>query len=188
MRSPDVKRNWERCSDAELLVDGDADAFSVFYVRHVRGVAGYLRSRTTDAQLVGDLTAEVFAAALLQRRRYRPDRAEASAWLRAIASNKLNDALRHGYAEARACKRLGLERVEVTPHDAVLFARAAQETGVGRLLDELPSDQREAVIARVVAEDDYEEIAMRTATTAANVRQRVRRGLSTLRGKMEREP
>src|SRR5215210_1608009 len=89
-------------TDRELLLKGDAAAFAVFYDRHAEWVLGFLRRRSPDGEAAADLAAEVFAAALSGRRRYRSENASAHAWLLAIASNKLNSALRSGYAERRA--------------------------------------------------------------------------------------
>src|ERR671930_77631 len=50
-------------------------------------------------------------------RRVRPVLPPAGAWLFGIASRKLADYHRRGYAEDRARKRLGMERVELTDAD-----------------------------------------------------------------------
>ena len=53
------------------------------------------------------------------------------------------------------------------------------------LLDGLPPDQRDAVRARVLDQDDYAEIATRLECSQSVVRKRVSRGLATLRAQME---
>ena len=53
------------------------------------------------------------------------------------------------------------------------------------MLDELPAAQREALTARVVDERDYRDIAAELECSEAVVRQRVARGLKTLRTQME---
>ena len=58
-------------TDRELLLKGDAAAFAVFYDRHAEWVLGFLRRRSPDGEAAADLAAEVFAAALNGRRRYR---------------------------------------------------------------------------------------------------------------------
>ena len=84
-------------TDREILLAGDAAAFALFYDRHAEWVLGFLRRRSGNAEQAADLTAEVFAAALSGRRRYRSDSPAAHAWLLAIANNKLNSAMRSGY-------------------------------------------------------------------------------------------
>jgi len=49
----------------------------------------------------------------------------------------------------------------------------------------LPADQREALLKRVVQERSYEEIAHELRCSEVVVRQRVSRGLRTLRSEME---
>lgn len=70
--------------DDELLrrfAEGDASAFVAFYRRHLAEVLAYFVRRTGDPELTADLTAEVFAAALLAAERYRPGERPALAWL-----------------------------------------------------------------------------------------------------------
>jgi RNA polymerase sigma-70 factor (ECF subfamily) len=83
-------------SDDELLAAGDPQSFAAFYRRHVNWVLGYLQRRTRNPELAADLTAEVFAAALLGRRRYRPRDGHANSRLFRIALNKLADSQRRG--------------------------------------------------------------------------------------------
>lgn len=168
-------------TDAELLAQGGADAFAEFYRRHARRVAGYLMRSTGDAEVAADLTAETFAAALGSRERYRPERAAAATWLFGIAAHKLNDWRRRGYAEDRARRRMGMERIELSAEDVRAIERLGDDVSVVDMLDELRADQRAAVRARLVEERGYDEIAGAEGISEAAVRQRVSRGLAGLR-------
>lgn len=53
------------------------------------------------------------------------------------------------------------------------------------LLDELPAEQREAVRARVLDERTYPEIAAELRCSESVVRQRVSRGVRTMRRMLE---
>ena len=77
-------------TDEELLaaVDGEPEAFGIFYRRHVRPLLGYFVRRTGDAELAADLCAETFAAALDGLRRFDPARGPAVAWLYGIARRR----------------------------------------------------------------------------------------------------
>ena len=172
-------------TDRALLLDGDAAAFGVFYTRHAEWVLGYLRRRSPDAELAADLAAEVFAAALAGRRRYRSQSESAHGWLAAIASNKLNSALRSGYAERGARIRLGMRPVEVTPDDLARIDALGDSVTVRELLEQLPDDQRAAIVAHVVDERDYHQIAVGEGVTEAVVRKRVSRGLAGMRRRWE---
>jgi RNA polymerase sigma factor (sigma-70 family) len=141
---------------------------------------------TGQAEVAADLTAETFAAALASRRRYRPDRGAPSTWLFAIASRKLADWHRRGYAEDRARRRLGMERIELSDDDVLALERLGDEVNLIDMVDELPTEQGAAVRARFVHERSYGDIAEAAGVSEAAVRQRVSRGLAGLRRRIER--
>jgi RNA polymerase sigma factor (sigma-70 family) len=174
-------------TDAELLADDGADSFAEFYRRHVRRVAGYLMRATGDAEVAADLTAETFAAALIARRRYQPDRAEPGSWLLGIASHKLNDWRRRGYAEDRARRRLRMERIEPSEADRHEFERLGDEVSLVDMIDELPSEQSAALRARFVQGRSYADIAGAEQASEGAIRQRVSRGLAGLRRRVKEE-
>jgi RNA polymerase sigma-70 factor (ECF subfamily) len=170
------------------FVSGDADAFVAFYRRHLGSMLAFFLRRTGDRELTADLTAEVFAAALLAASRYRPGHGPALAWLYGIAAHKLADSRRRGRVEDRARRKLGLERLEI---DDAGLERVEQLAGQGEdarlaaAVDALPPSQRDAVLARVVDEKTYPEIAAAMDCSELLVRQRVSRGLRTLRTHIE---
>jgi RNA polymerase sigma-70 factor (ECF subfamily) len=159
----------------------EPEAFGTFYERHERLVLGWLVRRTGDPELAADLCAETFAAALLAAPRYRPGGAPAAAWLLGIARNVLAGSVRRRRVEDRARRRLGLP---VLVLDDELLERIAA-IGAGEraeaLLAQLPPDQASAVRARVLDEQPYDRIAARLRCSESVVRQRVSRGLATLR-------
>jgi RNA polymerase sigma factor (sigma-70 family) len=171
-------------SDDLLLAAPDATSFERFYVRHVDALLGYFARRTGDPELAADLTAETFAAVLATRHRYRPEKGAAGAWLYGIALKKLADAQRRGYAERRARRRLGMERLELTDEDVARIERLADDQTVSLLVERLAPDQRDAVVAHVVDERSYEDIAGELHTSEAVVRKRVSRGLRAVRERM----
>lgn len=175
-------------SDDELLKASvqDADAFAVFYRRHAEAVLMYLRSRTGDVETAADLTADVFAGAFAGRRRYKPRSEPARAWLFGIANNLLAMNRRKQRRALAARARLGIPRIEFQDEEleraeARLSARM-QGNPLTALVDDLPPEQRAAVLARVVDERDYDEIAREQDVSEALVRQRVSRGLARLGG------
>jgi RNA polymerase sigma factor (sigma-70 family) len=182
---------WEACrdrhvrqptqlSDEELLRSDDPEAFGVFYDRHVKTLLGYFARRTGNPETAADLTAETFASAIVARRRFRPGGAPAAAWLYTIASRRLADYHRHGRVEQRMRRTLEMERRPVSADDAELI-RLLAEDATGTMLAELPADQREAVVAHVVEDRGYPELAGRLHLSEATVRQRVSRGLAAMR-------
>jgi RNA polymerase sigma factor (sigma-70 family) len=169
--------------DDDLLTTDDAEAFGMFYDRHVRTVLGYFARRTGDPEVAADLTAETFASALAARSRYRPGGAPAGAWLFAIAARRLADYHRRGRVEAKAQKALAIERGPLGAEDAEMI-RMLGEDSAASMLSTLPADQRTAVRWYVVDERDYGEIATDQQVSEQAVRQRVSRGLSALRSRM----
>ena len=168
-------------TDEELLGQQDAASFALFYDRYFERLLRFFSRRTRDAELAADLTAETFAAALAARKRYRPQRGRPDSWLFSIAYRKLADAERRGYAEDRARRRLGIERIALTDDDIARINRMGQPDEVTALVRELPADQRDAIQAHVVDERGYEEIAAELETSEAVVRKRVSRGLAAIR-------
>jgi RNA polymerase sigma factor (sigma-70 family) len=173
--SPDI--------DDDLLTTDDAEAFGMFYDRHVHSVLGYFARRTGDPEVAADLAAETFASALTARRRYRPGGAPASAWLFAIAARRLADYHRGGRVAARAQKALAMERVPLGAEDAEMVRLLGDDAAVS-MLATLPAHQRAAIHSHVVDECDYGEIAAAQHVSEQAVRQRVSRGLAALRARM----
>lgn len=171
-------------SDEDLLSARDGATFEQFYRRYADRMLGYFVRRTHDAELAADLTAETFAAALTSRRRYRADAGNASAWLFGIASKKLIDAQRRGYAERRARRRLGMERIELSGDDFARIDRLGESDDARVLMERLAPDQRAAITAHVLEERPYDQIAAELDTSEAVVRKRVSRGLSAMRDRM----
>ena len=129
----------QSCSDDELLAAGGPDGFAVFYRRHVQAILRYHARWARDAEVAADLTAETFAAALEAKHRFSPGGPPARAWLFGIAVKKLADYRRRGYAEDRARRRLGMERVEPTDADLRWIESLVDDVEVTELVDELPA-------------------------------------------------
>jgi RNA polymerase sigma factor (sigma-70 family) len=174
--------------DDDLLTGfaaGDPEAFVLFYRRHLAAVLGFFLRRTGDPELTADLTAEVFSAALLAAERYRPGERPALAWLYGIAAHKLADSRRRGRVEDQARRRLALEPLAIDDAELERVHELADVGGAEAALADLPTAQRDAVLARVVQERTYSEIADQMRCSELLVRQRVSRGLRTLRARIE---
>jgi RNA polymerase sigma factor (sigma-70 family) len=164
----------------------DAEAFTVFYRRHLAVTLAYLMRETRDPELAADLAAEVFADVLLTAHRYLDHGVTATPWVIGIARNKLLMSLRRGRVEAKARTRLGFEPVPLQDADIERVIAVADD-GRGplqALMNELPDDERRAVLSRVVHERSYRDIASELSCSEMVVRKRVSRGLSRLRGRL----
>jgi RNA polymerase sigma factor (sigma-70 family) len=180
----------DRLGDDELLAltPRRPEAFAVFYQRHERALLGYLVRRTGDPELAADLSAETFAAALLSVRRFDAKRGGALAWTFGIAHHKLVRALERGRVEDRARRRLRLPPLVLEDDALERVARLGGDARVDELLAQLPAPQAEAVRARVIDERPYGRIAADIRCSESVVRQRVSRGLATLRSIVTERP
>src|SRR5205807_6216868 len=117
-------------SDDELLgavACRDAQAFTVFYRRHLPMTLAYLMRETRDPELTADLAAEVFAGVLLTAHRYLDHGMTATPWVIGIARNKLLMSLRRGRIEAKARRRLGFEPLVLEDADLERVLAVADE-------------------------------------------------------------
>jgi len=184
---------YEALTDERLLsatVAGDASAFAAFYRRYEHSLLGWLRARAGDPELAADLAAEVFARVLEAADRFDARRAggsSAGGWLFAIAHNTLSTALQRGRVAEDARRRLQMREPLVLVDDDLdrISVIGDDEPVVRRLLADLPEEQREAILARVVEELDYEQIAAAFNCSALVVRKRVSRGLAAMRAELK---
>jgi RNA polymerase sigma factor (sigma-70 family) len=177
-------------TDEELLARSmrDPRAFAAFYDRFESELLGFLYRATRRADLAADLAGEVFASALAGAGRFDPERGSARAWLYGIARHELADLWERGRVEDRARRRLGMEPVALSDEslERIEHLELAGGGAALALLAQLPEDQRAAVAGRVLEERDYAELAARLQCSESVVRQRVSRGLRSLRARMER--
>jgi RNA polymerase sigma-70 factor (ECF subfamily) len=136
-----------------------------------------------EPELAADLAAETFATALTAARRGRAG--TDTGWIWAIAKSRLIDAHRRGKVADRARTRLGMQRIVVDDEAAEIVATLDLRAELETAMASLDPDQRAAVIARVVNDESYVDIADRLQHSPQVVRKRVSRGLATLRQNLE---
>jgi len=181
----------DRRSDAELLAltASEPEAFATFYRRYERPVLGYLLVRVRNAEVAADLAAEVFASVLEAADSFDPERARsssASGWLFAIAHNTLSSSARRGRVARTARRRLGMrEPLALDDLDLERIQALGDPLGLEELLADLPGNERDAILARVLQERDYDELAADLGCSPLVARKRVSRGLNRLRKALE---
>lgn len=177
--------------NAESLLEaarGDAESFAAFYRLFERQVLAFFLRATRRPELAADLAAETFARALESIESYDPDRGRADQWLFGIARNVLGSSYRRGKVESDARERLGMPRLCLSDHESEAIERlTAIQDPVRTTLASLPEEQQHAIKARVLDEREYSEIAGELRCSEALVRQRVSRGLKTLRERIAGE-
>lgn len=169
-----------------LVAKGDDSAFALLYRRYLPLVVRWSLRKTRNRELAADLASEVFAAALIASRRYDAEQGSVAAWLLGIANNKLRESERRRRVEDSARRRLGLEPIVLNDQALERVEELASlDADVAGLVAGLPHDQCEAIMQRVVAERPYEDIAIDLSCSPSVIRQRVSRGLKTLRSELE---
>jgi RNA polymerase sigma-70 factor (ECF subfamily) len=161
------------------------DEFTRFYREFERPLLRFFWRATGRADVAADLTAETFASALESVDKFDPRLGREDQWLFGIARNVLGKSWRRGRVEASARLRLGLPRLLLDDELLASIERLGEADGDALVeLARLPEKERDAVWARVIEEREYHEIATDLHCSEAVVRQRVSRGLRTLRARL----
>jgi RNA polymerase sigma factor (sigma-70 family) len=172
----------------EVLVAARADApwaFERLYSRFGPMVAGYLRMHgAADPE---GLTNEVMLGVFRGLPSFEGDIAGFRSWLFTIAHRRLIDDRRRASVRPQT-DELHHDRHETTGGDVELEAESQLERDrVHALLEGLTHEQREVVLLRVVADLSIEEVARILGKRPGAVKMLQRRGLASLRRRLEAE-
>jgi RNA polymerase sigma-70 factor (ECF subfamily) len=162
----------------EMMPGMKDDTFERLYAEHAQALYGFLSYRTGDRVLAEDLLADTFERALRARRRFDPRKASEKTWLYAIALNCLRDHARRRGSEGRALERIASGPA---PESMGELERVADRDLIGRGLQALSEEEREAIALRFGAELTVPEIARLTGEPLTTVEGRVYRALRKLR-------
>ena len=182
----------EDLDDVELIVRSwdEPEVFGIVFEHHAETLLGYFARRTLDAEAAADLTAETFAQAFASRRRFRDRGLGATGWLYGIARHQLSRFFRTGAVDARARRRLGMPRREVSAEDYERIEELIDFEKVGRAIGHafsvLSEEQRDALTLRVIEGRPYREVAEALRCTEETARARVSRGLKRLATSLDR--
>lgn len=176
-------------SDVELLgtLQREPETVGLVYDRYALRLVRYLQECGASEEAAMDATQEVFARLIVHHRRVRPG-ADGSVWpwLAVTGRNLVRDWQRRGTVEARARQRLRLPVPADEAAEALVRVEATRFGGKLRLaLDRLTPEQRSAVTARVLDEDDYMQIAEAAGASEQTIRRRVAPGLRAMRTFLE---
>ena len=166
---------------------GDARAFAAFYRRHLAAVLGYLLRRSGDELATAELAAETFAVAPLRCTRGGRGGAPPRQWLLEIAERELRASPRRGHVRSAARRQLEMEQIVLDPDDVARVRELAlldPDAAILHAVDELAEEQREAVIARLVEEREWDDIARELRLPEETVRRRFSIGLAQLRRRL----
>jgi RNA polymerase sigma-70 factor (ECF subfamily) len=174
----------------EAARQGDHGALTTLFRAYQPMLIRYLRAQ--DREAADDVASEVWVAAARRMRWFTGDEAGFRRWLFTIARRRLID---HRRAEARRhSQTLVVEALDPTAitgewaDPAVVVARrsSAQAT-VDRLVTQLPPDQAEVVLLRVLGGFDVAEVAEIMDRSPGSVRVLCHRALRRLATQFPRE-
>lgn len=160
---------------------GRPEGLRALYEHLAPRVHGYLSAR--GASEPEDLTSEVFLTVFSRLATVTGGAAGLRTLVFSVAHARLVDDLRRRTRRGDAVPYEDWhdDRVTASPEDEAVERSRIGE--VRALLDELPSDQRDVLLLRVVADLSVEQTAEAIGRTAGAVKQLQRRGLLTLRAR-----
>ena len=164
---------------------GDAAAFEALYQRHRGPLYRFLLAQVRDRALAEELYQDVWQRVIAARAGWRPE-AAFSTWLYRIAHNRLNDHWRAQRHRPPAPLDAELRTAALADPDDPERLAGREETRLRlqQALDELPDEQREAVLLRLQQELSLEEIGRITGVGRETVKSRLRYALDKLRARL----
>jgi len=173
----DPSRDEER-----LLVDRakrDPREFGALYDRHFQQIYRFVYSRVREQTAAEDVTSEVFIKALKAMPRYQDTGRPFAAWLYQIAVNAIADR----YRTLRPSQPVE-DFHDLSVGGPAIDEQAAQADEVRRIwsiVEELPSQQRTALVLKFQEDMKIEDIAIAMGKTPGAVKLLIHRGVSRLR-------
>jgi RNA polymerase sigma-70 factor (ECF subfamily) len=154
------------------------DDFERLYAAHAEALLGFLVYRTGNRAMAEDVMSDTFERVLRTRFRFDPRKSSEKTWVYTIALNLLRDNARRRAAEDRAMER--------TPTPVVSGGHASfdlvdERDELRRALDQLTTEEREAVALRFGADLTVPEISRVTGEKLSTVEGRVYRALRKMR-------
>lgn len=171
----------ESLTDEQLMERfkaGDEAAFDPLFNRHSQGVYAFLVRMVRDRELAQDLLQTTFLSMVRSRGRYE-NGTSFSSWLMTIAANAARDSLRRQKRGAAVMDVVARTESEKTTQQAASDHGARRE--IEAAFQQLPVQQREAVILHKLNGWSFEQIAEQLGISMTAARIRAHRGYEKLR-------
>jgi RNA polymerase sigma-70 factor (ECF subfamily) len=159
----------------ERVLKGDTEAFNLLILQWERPIYNFIFRLIGDREEAMDLCQESFMKAYRELATLK-DRDRFSAWLYRIAHNTCYSRLR---------KDIGKTFVELQPDTSSHRSPIEIGLAVEKALQQLPEEQREAVVLKVFHELKFEEIAQIQGAPVSTVKSRLYMGFEKLRSILE---
>jgi RNA polymerase sigma-70 factor, ECF subfamily len=181
--SPRWDPSHEEATLMARVAAADAEAFEVLYDRHARAVHSYLLARLGRSGEAEEVCQEAFLALWRHAPRYDPQRGGVRGWLIGIARHQAIDRLRAQARRTRA-ETAAQAVASLEPRDDPVAREGAGQAEAARLrriVDELPPEQRDALLLVHSGGLTQREVAEVTGLPLGTVKSRVRLGLARVR-------
>ena len=158
----------------------DPREFGALYDRHFQQIYRFVYSRVREQTAAEDVTSEVFIKALKAMPRYQDTGRPFAAWLYQIAVNAIADR----YRSQRPSQPLE-DFHDLSVAGPALEEEAAQRDEIRRIwaiVEELPVQQRTALVLKFQEDMRIEDIAVAMGKTPGAVKLLIHRGVTSLRG------
>lgn len=176
-----VASHEDFCSVMAAAREGQASAFRtlwIWFAPRVAAYAGRIGSREPD-----EVTNDVFLAVFTKVDAFEGDESDFRAFVFTIAHRRVVDELRRRYrrAETVPLPREGGSAggVDLSAEDVALDRWGTER--VRRLIEGLPSDQREVLVLRILGDLSVDQVADVLGKSVGAVRSLQERGLARLR-------
>lgn len=180
--------------DLEALIDrigeGDREAFAALYDATSAYVYGLLLEMLDDREKAEEVAQRVYTQVWRTAASFDGDRSSPLTWIAMIARSRAVDRIRSDRSRADATDELegrpdrdALGANVPDPEEAASLAERRQL--VQAAIEELPAEQREALMLAFFRDLSHREIADRTGTPLGTIKSRIRSGLQKLEQRLE---
>ncbi|MGN6740432.1 RNA polymerase sigma factor [Dyella sp.] len=172
--------------DAQLMLAysrGDLAAFEALYAKHRGTLYRFVLRSVRDRSLADEVFQDTWSRVIAARSRYQPQ-AKFSTWLLQIAHHLIIDGHRRKRPLADGDEaETALAHHAAPAHEQPEHALSdfEQRRGLQRAIEQLPDDQRTAVLLRLEHELSLEEIAQITGVGRETAKSRLRYAMTKLR-------
>jgi len=157
----------------------DPDAFGALYDRYFPQIYRFAYSRVRDQSLAEDVTSEVFFKALRNIKKYTYSGHPFSSWLYQITLNAVADHYRGQHGEVELEEGAAVPSSAPTVVDEVI--RRDRSRRIWSAIDQLPRQQRAAMLLKFGEDRKIEEIAHILGKSSGAVKLLLHRGVERLR-------
>jgi RNA polymerase sigma-70 factor (ECF subfamily) len=157
----------------------DPEAFGALYDRYFPQIYRFAYSRVRDQSLAEDVTSEVFFKALKNINRYTYGGHPFSSWLYQITLNAVADHYRGQRGEVELEEGADMASQEPAVLDEVV--RRDRSRRVWSAIDQLPKQQRAAMVLKFGEDRKIDEIAVILGKSSGAVKLLLHRGVERLR-------